>query len=167
MISLIPALLLLSMIACSILEKRFQFYEITHGHLSCNLKLNSPHLFELCVTDNELQGGLLIGIVHGVFAALVTRFVSSRMSALQKHVYYLLLRFACSNSGYGAMQQRKAFVLNSYFVLENARVMEPFILLFIGYMSYIVAEIVHFSGIIRFFNFFLHHDFNISTYTCQ
>ncbi|EGD75496.1 hypothetical protein PTSG_06571 [Salpingoeca rosetta] len=53
-------------------------------------------------------GGCLMGILHGVAAALVTRFLTS----------------------------------------ENTRVMEPFILIFIGYMSYLVAEICHFSGIV-------------------
>jgi len=31
---------------------------------------------------------------------------------------------------------------------ESGRVMEPFILLIVGYMSYLVAEIFHFSGIV-------------------
>jgi hypothetical protein len=31
---------------------------------------------------------------------------------------------------------------------DNGRVMEPFILLIIGYLSYLVAEIFHFSGIV-------------------
>ena len=33
---------------------------------------------------------------------------------------------------------------------DNGRVMEPFILLIIGYMSYLVAEIFHFSGIVAY-----------------
>eukprot|EP00730_Choanoeca_flexa_P003566 TRINITY_DN11446_c0_g1_i5.p1 TRINITY_DN11446_c0_g1~~TRINITY_DN11446_c0_g1_i5.p1 ORF type:complete len:853 (+),score=224.11 TRINITY_DN11446_c0_g1_i5:1293-3851(+) len=53
-------------------------------------------------------GGLIIGIVHGVLAAFVTRF----------------------------------------FIPESGRVMEPFILILIGYISYLVAEIFHFSGIV-------------------
>lgn len=53
-------------------------------------------------------GGLIVGLIHGVFAAFVTRFL----------------------------------------IPSNAQIIEPFLILLIGYMSYLVAEGFRFSGIV-------------------